>query len=266
MSDPYVDMLLGPSLEKKLEAELEVVNARLAQRTGEVQVAEARARELKKDNEALHKALKTINETDRLPLIFYENSVRDLQLDGLRAEIVDLKNDLFVKCPACGEGYHAHTMDDSENRYVASLKSDKEEAEKQTRELVKALQELEGLSSEGASGAELSVKMSKVIRSALSGTIHIGPAHVAPAPTKFKIEESSSIGVKGTEPPRFPPAPTASERTGRSVDVDGRVDENMGCAYIGDAHELEDGTWHCLANVRGMLALVEVKVTFEGER
>lgn len=38
------------------------------------------------------------------------------------AEGVDLKNDIFVTCPCCGEEYNAHKMTDSENRYVARLR------------------------------------------------------------------------------------------------------------------------------------------------
>lgn len=96
--------------------ELEVVNARLAERTGEVQVAEAKVRELEKlndrlaggvdtemwqatkeanarlrdDNQLLHKALNVASKEDRLPLICYENSVRDLQLEVLKQENQDL--------------------------------------------------------------------------------------------------------------------------------------------------------------------------------
>jgi hypothetical protein len=46
--------------------------------------------------------------------------------DELCAALADLKNDLFVTCPACGEEYHARQMSDAENRYVASLRAEVE--------------------------------------------------------------------------------------------------------------------------------------------
>jgi len=44
------------------------------------------------------------------------------KVEKLKAEIADLKNDLFVTCPACGEKYHAHQMTDFENRYIKRLR------------------------------------------------------------------------------------------------------------------------------------------------
>ncbi len=41
------------------------------------------------------------------------------------------------------------------------------------------------------------------------------------------------------------------------VDVDGYVDAR-GIRYFGKAARQEDGTWRCLADVDGMLCLVEV--------
>jgi len=49
--------------------------------------------------------------------------------------------------------------------------------------------------------------------------------------------------------------------TGEIADVDGMVDRKReGISYIGQATKQFDGTWRCLANVGGMLCLVEVKI------
>jgi len=66
--------------------------------------------------------------------------------------------------------------------------------------------------------------------------------------------------LRGGSEPLLPKLPEA-ERTGRRVDVDGRVDEDRGINCIGHAWEMTDGTWRCLAGVRGMLCIVEVKIT-----
>jgi hypothetical protein len=44
------------------------------------------------------------------------------------------------------------------------------------------------------------------------------------------------------------------------VNVDKYLDENMGIEYLGEATKQIDGDWRCLANVRGMLCLVAVKI------
>lgn len=49
-------------------------------------------------------------------------------------------------------------------------------------------------------------------------------------------------------------------KTGRVVDIDGHVDAR-GIEYIGKATELVNGMWRVLANVRGALCVVEVKLT-----
>ncbi len=59
----------------------------------------------------------------------------------------------------------------------------------------------------------------------------------------------------------IPVAPAPPTRTGKKVNVQGRMDEARGIEYLGDAWEMSDGTWRCLANVRGMLCLVEVTIT-----
>lgn len=45
-------------------------------------------------------------------------------------------------------------------------------------------------------------------------------------------------------------------------DVDKRIDERLGIQYIGKATLQPDGTWRCLANVRGALCLVQVSLKF----
>ena len=50
------------------------------------------------------------------------------------------------------------------------------------------------------------------------------------------------------------------KRTGKEVNVNGYIDAK-GIEYLGVAHEMEDGTWQCLANVHGSLCLVEVTLT-----
>ena len=60
------------------------------------------------------------------------------------------------------------------------------------------------------------------------------------------------------EPPAEEP-----ETPGKKVNVNGRLDEARGIEYLGDAHEMTDGTWRCLANVRGMLCRVQVSITEE---
>jgi hypothetical protein len=51
-------------------------------------------------------------------------------------------------------------------------------------------------------------------------------------------------------------------KTGRVMDVDGVVDEKYDIRFIGKATELMNGMWRCLADVRGCLCAVEVKLTF----
>jgi hypothetical protein len=45
------------------------------------------------------------------------------------------------------------------------------------------------------------------------------------------------------------------------IDVDRVVDEKHGIMLIGKARMAADGRWRCLANVHGMLCIVEVTVT-----
>jgi len=48
----------------------------------------------------------------------------------------------------------------------------------------------------------------------------------------------------------------------QEVDVDGYVDkENNAITYIGKARKQANGTWRALANVGGVLAIVECRVT-----
>jgi hypothetical protein len=42
--------------------------------------------------------------------------------------------------------------------------------------------------------------------------------------------------------------------------LDGYVDEAQGIHYIGEASQLPNGKWVCLANVRGALCRVEVSI------
>jgi hypothetical protein len=44
------------------------------------------------------------------------------------------------------------------------------------------------------------------------------------------------------------------------IDVDKIIDENMGIEYLGKATKQITGDYTCLANVRGMLCLVKVKI------
>lgn len=46
------------------------------------------------------------------------------------------------------------------------------------------------------------------------------------------------------------------------VNVDGMVDKR-GIRYIGKAKRRNDGRWCCLADLHGMLCIVEVTITFE---
>lgn len=50
------------------------------------------------------------------------------------------------------------------------------------------------------------------------------------------------------------------QRTGQELDIAGHVD-NQNIEYLGKAYELTDGTWCCLANIHGMLGIVEVTIT-----
>ena len=50
--------------------------------------------------------------------------------------------------------------------------------------------------------------------------------------------------------------------TNNTIDVDGRVD-STGVRFIGEAQQMGDGTWRCLADVGGALCVVEVKIQFE---
>ena len=52
------------------------------------------------------------------------------------------------------------------------------------------------------------------------------------------------------------PEPT---RTGKTVNIDGHICKK-GIQYLGFAHEMSDGTWRALANVNGMLAIVQCSV------
>ena len=56
-------------------------------------------------------------------------------------------------------------------------------------------------------------------------------------------------------------------KTGRVFDIDGHVAETRygQIRYIGKAYELVTGVWRCLADVRGMLCRVEVKIHLEGD-
>lgn len=46
------------------------------------------------------------------------------------------------------------------------------------------------------------------------------------------------------------------------VNVDGMVDKR-GIRYIGKAKRCNNGRWRCLADLHGMLCIVEVTITFE---
>ena len=53
-------------------------------------------------------------------------------------------------------------------------------------------------------------------------------------------------------------------RDPRRVDVDKVLDcKRDYIQYIGEATQMFDGTWRCLANVGGALCVVEVSITFE---
>lgn len=45
-----------------------------------------------------------------------------------------------------------------------------------------------------------------------------------------------------------------------TIDIDGRKDRTRDIWYIGYATKQLDGKWRCLANVAGMLCLVEVRI------
>jgi hypothetical protein len=46
------------------------------------------------------------------------------------------------------------------------------------------------------------------------------------------------------------------------VDLEGHFDEATQIEYLGKAKLQPNGKWHCLANVRGALCMVEVTITF----
>lgn len=46
------------------------------------------------------------------------------------------------------------------------------------------------------------------------------------------------------------------------VDVDGIIDDR-GVRYLGKAKRRNNGRWQCLADVHGLLCIVEVKITFK---
>jgi hypothetical protein len=50
------------------------------------------------------------------------------------------------------------------------------------------------------------------------------------------------------------------------ITVDGIKDSKRDITYIGNATKMEDGTWRCLANVEGQLAVVEVSINFNKEK
>jgi hypothetical protein len=53
-------------------------------------------------------------------------------------------------------------------------------------------------------------------------------------------------------------------KTGEEIDIDGLIDYETRYGrirYVGKAYELANGSWRCLADVRGMLCRVEVKIT-----
>lgn len=65
---------------------------------------------------------------------------------------------------------------------------------------------------------------------------------------------------------RAPATPGAITRTTPEqweagvVDVEGKVCTKTGIAYLGKAYRQPDGTWRCLANVRGALCLVQINL------
>jgi hypothetical protein len=44
------------------------------------------------------------------------------------------------------------------------------------------------------------------------------------------------------------------------INVDKILDENRQIEYLGKATKQLDGTWHCIANVRGMLCIVSIRI------
>ncbi len=47
-----------------------------------------------------------------------------------------------------------------------------------------------------------------------------------------------------------------------TMNLDGVKDSKLPIWYIGEAAKQPDGTWRCLANVEGMLCVVEVTIRY----
>lgn len=54
--------------------------------------------------------------------------------------------------------------------------------------------------------------------------------------------------------------------TKRTICIEGRIDESRQIRYLGEATQMFDGTWRCLAEVQGCLCLVQITLTGEGGR
>lgn len=68
--------------------------------------------------------------------------------------------------------------------------------------------------------------------------------------------------VDGKENPKVTPK-AEPKPTGKRIDISGRWDDANDIEYLGDAFEMDNGTWRALAAVSGMLCLVEVTITEE---